>query len=177
MGKKQKLTASQENYIKAIYKISKEKQAAKAKDICKQLSIGPSSVSEALKNLGERGFINYVPYDLITLTELGYSIAKDLIERQEVIQNFLVNILKVTPEAAEENANQLEHAITGDTLDKFVKFFQFSQICPCKKPKWMKGYHKYSEQGQIASNCAVCIENKDQNEYANSNCCTKGCCS
>ncbi len=177
MGKQQKLTASQENYIKAIYKITKEKKAAKAKDICAMLGIGASSVSEALKNLGERGFINYAPYELITLTDIGDDIAKGLIERQEIIQNFLINILKVIPEAAEENANLLEHAITGDTLDKFVKFFQFSQICPCKEPKWMKGYHRYSEQGLIASNCQECIKNKGKNEYASSNCCSKGCCS
>ncbi len=140
------------------------------------MGIGPSSVSEALKNLGERGFINYAPYELITLTELGYDIAKGLIERQEIIQNFLVNILKVSPEAAEENANLLEHAITGDTLDKFVKFFQFSQICPCKEPKWIKGYHKYCEQGKISSSCKECIKSKDNNGYARSKCCYEYCC-
>ncbi len=63
---KQKLTASQEDYLEAIYTISQEKMAARAKDISTHLDVRASSVTGALRTLGGMGLINYAPYDLIT---------------------------------------------------------------------------------------------------------------
>lgn len=155
--KKMQLTASQENYIKAIYVIIEKKHAAKAKDISKYLGIGASSVSEALKILGDKSLINYTPYDLITLTTLGESIAEKLIERHTIIYNFLTNVLLIEEKEAEENASKLEHAITGEILNKFVEFLHFTQICPCKEPKWMKGFQSYCQNGKVNDKCKVCM--------------------
>ena len=71
MNNMEKLSASLENYLRAIYYIVKEKQAARVKDISKFLQVGASSASEALKNLSEKGFINYEPYGIVTLTSYG----------------------------------------------------------------------------------------------------------
>ena len=68
MKKKNNLTASLENYIKAISEIVEKQKAARVKDIANSLFIGASSVSEALKNLAEKEYINYQPYGIITLT-------------------------------------------------------------------------------------------------------------
>ena len=65
------LSASLEDYLKAIFRIVAVKQAARAKDISARLSVSNSSVTGALRTLADRGLINYAPYDLITLTPLG----------------------------------------------------------------------------------------------------------
>ena len=68
MSERYPLTESVEMYLKAIYQVVREKQAARAKDIAIRLNVNSSSVTAALKHLAGRGFINYEPYDIITLT-------------------------------------------------------------------------------------------------------------
>ena len=63
------LTASQEDYLEAIYHISAEKMAARAKDISIYLDVRASSVTGALRILGKLGLVNYAPYDLIRSEE------------------------------------------------------------------------------------------------------------
>lgn len=52
--KEKKLTASFENYLCAIYEIESKNKAARVKDIASLLSIGASSVSEAMKALEKK---------------------------------------------------------------------------------------------------------------------------
>ena len=109
--KKHNLTASKENYIKAIYEIVKAKQAARVKDISKTLDIGPSSVTEALKKLSDEGYVNYEQYGVITLTEEGLSIAKQLEDRNKIICDFLSN-LKIFSHKPSSNIFRLLMRIT-----------------------------------------------------------------
>lgn len=78
MAKQEKrLTASLENYLCAIYLIENKNKAARVKDISSHLSIGASSVSEAMKLLEKKGYINYEPYGLITLTDIGKNLVEE----------------------------------------------------------------------------------------------------
>ncbi len=58
---KQSLTASQEDYLVAVYLICKKKQVARARDIAIRLDIRTSSVTNALRVLSSPGLINYTP--------------------------------------------------------------------------------------------------------------------
>ena len=122
MQNNKNLTASLENYLKAIFNIVKEKKAARVKDISKQLNIGASSVSEALRTLSERNLINYEPYGIITLTEAGLDKAEALLKRHDIIKNFFENVLSVSSELSEESASQVEHVIPDEVMKKFVMF-------------------------------------------------------
>ncbi len=156
--KKNNLTASKENYIKAIYKIVEEKQAARVKDISKFLNIGASSVTEALGKLSDEGYVNYEQYGVITLTKEGKDTAIQLEERNKVIRDFLSNVLLIENESLENSTKQIEYGIKGDLLEKLVSFFQFTQICPCKEPKWLRGYKAYSLNGnKVNDKCSKCI--------------------
>ncbi len=155
---KNNLTASKENYIKAIYEIVNKKQAARVKDISGFLGIGASSVTEALRKLSDEGYVNYEQYGVITLTKQGTDIARQIEERNKVIRDFLSNVLLIKDENLAEHARQIEHGIKGDLLDKLVSFFQFTQICPCKEPKWLRGYKAYSLNGnKVNDKCFKCI--------------------
>ncbi len=176
------LTASKENYIKAIHEIAKEKQAARVKDISKALNIGASSVTEALGKLSEEGFVNYEQYGVITLTKEGLSLAEQLEQRNKVICDFLSNVLLIEEENLADSAKQIEHGIKGNLLEKLVSFFQFTQICPCKEPKWLRGYKAYSMNGnKVNDKCSKCISHCKENNLTkpfsdNSvNSCCKSC--
>lgn len=167
------LTASAENYLKAIHNIVKINKAARVKDIANYLSIGASSVSEALKQLAEKGYINYQPYGIVTLTDVGEEIANGLNHRHEVISNFLENVLLVDKAIVDENSTKLEHGISEEVVTKFVRFIEFMQTCACKEPKWIKSFKHYSANGELASKCQTCISvSKDNPDMV----CNGGCC-
>lgn len=173
MKKSKNLTASSENYLKAISAIVKEKQAARVKDISKYLKIGASSVSEALRNLAEKELINYEPYGIITLTSKGQEIAERISRRHGIICNFLENVLQVDISIVEENASKIEHEVSDEVLGKFVRFLEFMQTCSCKEPKWVKSFKYYSQNGDLQDKCKRCIamSKKNPDKLNNNHCC------
>ena len=120
---KNELTESLEKYLLAIYEIVKLNQAARVKDVSNYLKIGGPATSDAVKTLAERGFINYVPYGIITITKKGKVRAESKIERHKTISNFLEKVLLVEPEKIDDSAKSIEYAMSSDVLEKFVKFF------------------------------------------------------
>jgi len=127
MSERYPLTESVEMYLKAIYQVVREKQAARAKDIALRLNVNSSSVTAALKHLSGRSFINYEPYDIITLTPEGMRVAREIVERGEAIRKFLIEALGIDPEEAEESACRMEHVVTAQVwkrLDVLTKVLE-----------------------------------------------------
>ena len=170
---KNELTESLEKYLLAIYKIVKVNQATRVKDVSKFLKIGGPATSDAVKTLAERGFINYVPYGIITITDKGRKNAEEKISRHKTIANFIEKVLLVEPDKVEESSKSIEYSMPVDVLDKFVKFLNFMENCSCKEPKWVQSYKYYSKNGEMKEKCKKCGMLKD--EFDNSSCCS-GCC-
>jgi len=158
MKKNDKLTASLENYLCAIYKIEKQNKAARVKDISSCLSIGASSVSEAMKVLEKKEYINYEPYGLITLTKKGAKIVVEKIKRSEIISHFLKDVLLVDEDDVAKNAQKIEFGLSEEVLEKFVRFLTFMQTCSCKEPKWIKSYKYFATHGEVQDKCTSCIK-------------------
>jgi len=136
LTKIQRLSASLEDYLEAIYHIVDKKQAAKARDIAQRLSVNSSSVTGALQILAKKGLVNYAPYDIITLTSEGERIAQDVIHRHTTLQKFLVKILSVDKAEAEEAACKMEHVISPRIMERLVQFVKFFEKCPLGGVKW-----------------------------------------
>jgi DtxR family Mn-dependent transcriptional regulator len=177
MKQKSELTPSLENYLKAVYEIVEKNKAARVKDVSKLLSIGPSSVSEALRNLADKAYINYEPYGIITLTKKGEKIAQELIKRHNTLCEFLKDVLLVDNEIVKENACKIESGVSEEVLEKFVRFLTFMQTCSCKEPKWIKSFKYYAKNGSLQEKCNTCIDTCRQNpqKATNQNCCGLQC--
>lgn len=119
---KKEISASLEDYIMVIYEIIQEKKGVRAVDISRRMGVGRSSVTDALKNLAERELINYNPYDVISLTEKGETIAADVQEKHKILHEFFENVLVLSPDEAAKNACRMSHAISQEAYDKFVEF-------------------------------------------------------
>jgi DtxR family Mn-dependent transcriptional regulator len=151
------LSASLEDYLEAIFHIVSEKQAAKAKDIAKWLTVKSSSVTGALQALARKNLVNYAPYDVITLTPKGRIAAQDIVRRHQVLSDFMVNVLAVDGPEAEKAACRMEHAITRPVLDRLIKFVEFLDVCPRAGTKWIHGFSHYCEDSQAQEGCEDCI--------------------
>ncbi len=143
MAASTKLTASQEDYLEAIFHISEKKMAARAKDISKYLDVRASSVTTALRNLGKMELINYAPYDLITLTKKGQQVAKEIVKRHNALERFLVHVLGVAPEEADVAACKMEHSIPKEIVERLIKYSEYVETCPKGGITWESGFGYY----------------------------------
>lgn len=130
MAESIKVSASLEDYLEAIYHTVQAKGAARAKDIVLRMGVHNSSVTQALRALSEKELVNYAPYDTVTLTEQGKTIALDVVHRHEVLREFLGKVLGLPDDEADAGACRMEHAISGPILDRLVQFVKYFETCP-----------------------------------------------
>jgi len=153
MSLQNKLTASQEDYLEAIYHISAKKMAARAKDISNRLEVRASSVTGALRTLGKMGLINYAPYDLITLTGDGRVVAEEIVHRHQALENFLVNVLGVEAKEADEAACRMEHSVPKAIVNRLIKYAEYVEKCPKGGITWNSGFGYYCKHGCTEEDC------------------------
>ncbi len=157
MKAKHNVTDSQEDYLEAIYHISKEKLVARPKDISKYLNVRGSSVTGALKALGAMGLINYAPYDVVTLTEDGVLLAEDIVHRHSALQRFMINVLGIDGEEADDAACKMEHSIPKMVVERLVKYSEYVERCPKGGINWESGFGYYCKHGCTDEDCNRCI--------------------
>jgi len=151
------LSASLEDYIKAIATISAEKQAARAKDISQRLGVNMSSVTGALRALADKGLVNYAPYEFVTLTEEGRAVAREVVRKHEGIRDFLVKVLAVDRETAEQDACAMEHAVSPEVLERFIQFVDYLEVCPRAGNTWVEEFGYYCEHPDEEEDCERCL--------------------
>ncbi len=132
------LSASLEDYLEAIFHIENEKRATRAKDIVDRLQVKGASVTAALRILSQKKLVNYAPYDLITLTTKGRAIAEDIVYRHTTLRDFLVKVLAINEQDAEEAACKIEHDISTSVVDRLTQFIKFLEACPHRGKNWLK---------------------------------------
>jgi len=111
-----KIKESAENYIETIYMLQKRKGDVRSIDIANELEFSKPSVSIAMKNLRENGYIEVDASGFITLTQIGLEIAERMYERHTLLTSFLVH-LGVDPETAAEDACRIEHVISNESFE------------------------------------------------------------
>ncbi len=142
------LTASMEDYLEAIYHLSRTNRVARVSQIARRLGVNKSSVTSALHNLAQRKLINYDPYQYITLTSIGRKAAKDVVWRHQVLKQFLNQVLGVEEDKAAKTACKLEHDMDREVLDKLRRFLQFLQSSNKDQQNWQQLFESFCRQGR-----------------------------
>lgn len=114
----EKNSASKEDYLELIYELSKDNSNFKAVDIANKMNISRASVSEALKKLSEQGYIIYEKYKPAVLTDKGLAIAKQVLNKHNVLFSFFKDYLNLSEEDSQINACRIEHVITETAFEK-----------------------------------------------------------
>ena len=119
------LSASQEMYLKSIYLLCEEQKVARVKDIAASLNVPMSSVNGAIKGLSARGLCEHSRYGYVDLTEEGREAALEVLDRYQVLIRFLSDILGVDRKTADNDACEMEHIVSPQTLDRIGNFLEF----------------------------------------------------
>lgn len=111
-----KIHESAENYLETILMLKKDKGSVRSIDIAHELGFSKPSVSVAMKNLRENGYITVENGGEINLTDAGLEIANKMYERHTLLTGWLT-ALGVSPETAAEDACKIEHVISVESFE------------------------------------------------------------
>ena len=112
-----KIKESAENYLEAILMIKLKKGYVRSIDVANHLNFTKPSVSVAMKNFREEGYIHMDSEGSITLTEKGQEIAERVYERHQIVAKALM-ALGVDEVTAYEDSCKIEHDISNLSFEK-----------------------------------------------------------
>lgn len=114
------LEESQEDYLKAIYLISRTNRGGwvSNSEIADMLNVKPSSVTNMLYKLKNLGLIDWEPRKSMRLTKKGKKIAKIILKRYEVLKDFFTNVLKLNDDdSINDICCKIEHHLTSEVSE------------------------------------------------------------
>jgi len=144
-----------EEYVETIFVLEKKEGAAHTGKIAEEMGVKPPSVTEMLRKLQDSGFVKYKPFIGANLTSSGKKKARELMARHRVIADF-IEILGVDRKMAEIDACQIEHHVSGITMQRLEKFVEFVRNSP-QDPRWMEHFKHYLKTG-VRIGCSSCMK-------------------
>jgi DtxR family Mn-dependent transcriptional regulator len=114
------LTASVEDYLKAVYEVEQRAGAASTSDVAQLLGVAPASVSGMVRRLAGQGLLAHEPYRGVRLTAAGRRAALRTLRRHRVIESYLVHALGYPWDRVHEEAERLEHAASDELIDRMA---------------------------------------------------------
>lgn len=128
-------TYTEENYLKAIYHISKESnKAVSTNAIAESMNTKAASVTDMIKKLSDKELINYIKYQGVTLTDKGRRTALNIIRKHRLWEVFLVEKLKFAWDEVHDVAEELEHIKSDVLINRLDEFLDFPKSDPHGDP-------------------------------------------
>jgi DtxR family Mn-dependent transcriptional regulator len=125
-----KITISKENYLKAIAEAESEGETVKAATLSRWLNVTAPAVTMAIKRLKRDALIRVGEEGHLTLTSAGREIANRILNRHHLIERMLTEIFGMEWYKVHEEAEQLEHAVSGDFERRLVEKLGAGEACP-----------------------------------------------
>lgn len=133
------LSPSLEDYLEEIFNFSSTRNKVKVKDIAQKLGVSSPSVVKALDKLEEQGYIIYIKYKNILLTDKGHNYGKFLVDRNTILRDFFVMINKDCN--AIDEAEAVEHYLSPSTLHMISNLYHYLK----ENPETYKSFINYCE--------------------------------
>lgn len=114
------LTASVEDYLKAIYDLERAGEPAATTALASRLGVAPASVTGMVRRLAEAGLLTHERYRGARLTERGRGAALRTLRRHRVIEAYLVRALSYRWDEVDQEAERLEHAASDEMVNRMA---------------------------------------------------------
>lgn len=112
-----------EDYTELIADLMREHGEARTTDIARRLGVTLPTATKSLGRLKREGLVTSRPYRGVFLTEAGHAMAERVRTRHRLVIDLLTAV-GVPPEAAETDAEGIEHHISEVTLRAFERFLR-----------------------------------------------------
>lgn len=164
---KQNLSPRLEMYLKAIYQQASAQGApaesveVPMKEIARALEVTVPSVSEAIGTLKGRGLVLHEAYGGVRLTSRGARLGREINDRFDILQRFLVEVLDVSPPIAGLEACEIEHVLGQDTLQRLGAYLSFLEHGRADAAPFLEHFHQYLHGHLRGEPCARCEQTTD----------------
>jgi len=120
---------STQDYLKAIYCLTKDGELISTTAISKKLDVAPPSVTEMLKKLSEDDYIKYEPYRGSILTVKGLQEAQKITRKHRLLERFLADTLHIGKEKVHTEACKMEHDLSDEAEESLCRFLKHPDTC------------------------------------------------
>ena len=126
------LTMATEDYLECIVRIERDQDeqepGVRSVDIANQLGVSKASVNKAVSALKAQGLVEQSHYGKVSLTPDGREIGEAVWYRPRLLRTFLIQELGVEFERADAEACQMEHALSEDTMARWLSYLESQGI-------------------------------------------------
>lgn len=144
-------TATEENYIKAIYHLQDVHEKVSTTLLSAEMNTRPASVTDMLKKLELKKIVHYQKYRGFTLTEQGNKTALVVVRKHRLWEYFLVNKLGFDWDQVHSMAEELEHISSNELTTRLDNFLGNPAFDPHGDPiPDNKGKIKFIKQESLA---------------------------
>lgn len=123
------LTASMEDYLEMIYRLSLNSGFTRIHELSDALNVQPPSATKMVQKLAELKLLKYEKYGVVILKDSGKMLGQLLLNRHNIIENFL-RILDVPDADILNETEKIEHTISKQTTTCFKDFVDFIKDNP-----------------------------------------------
>jgi Mn-dependent DtxR family transcriptional regulator len=118
------LTASMEDYLEMIYRLSAGNGFTRVNELSQSLNVQPPSATKMVQRLAEMGYVKYEKYGFIMMNEKGKQTGTWLLKRHLVIEN-LIRLIGVNEIKILQETEKIEHTLSKETVACFETFVTF----------------------------------------------------
>ncbi|MGE4619896.1 MAG: metal-dependent transcriptional regulator [Planctomycetota bacterium] len=126
---------SEENYLRALWKLSEEPQAWIATGkLADRVGVSHPSATRMAGQLGEQGWVEHEPYRGVRLTQQGRELAVQTVRRHRILESYISTILGVPWDRVDAEVERLEHAVSEELICRMEEALGFPARDPHGSP-------------------------------------------
>ena len=137
---------STEDHLERIQELIEQKGYARVADLAASLQLSTSAVSNMVRRLAQRGYVNYERYRGFTLTSSGRQVAQQVKARHNILTEFL-GIVGLGADTVAREVEDIEHHLRPETLLVLSKLVSFWRA----HPNQLRAFKRYARKGRPRS--------------------------
>jgi Mn-dependent DtxR family transcriptional regulator len=132
---------STEDHLERIQEFVNQKGYARVTDLAASLRLSRSAVSNMVRRLARRGFVNYERYRGFTLTPAGRQVAHHIKARHKTLSE-MFEMLGLDAKTVDREVEDIEHHLRPQTLAVFSKLVRFWR----QHPGQLEAFLRFAER-------------------------------
>lgn len=126
-----------ENYLKRIYVVSQNLNGSERVPmgaVAEGVGVAAGTATSMVKSLADDKLLDYEPRGGVRLTRQGERMARQVLRRHRLIEQFLVEVIGLDWSEVHEEAEVLEHAVSEKLLDRIDVLLDHPSVDPHGDP-------------------------------------------
>ncbi|HEX5552844.1 MAG TPA: metal-dependent transcriptional regulator [Chitinophagaceae bacterium] len=124
-----------ENYLKAVFHLSGDNAAPVTTGLLAEyLNVSAASVTDKMKRLKDKGYVQYQKSKGVLLSKDGRKIALSVIRKHRLWEQFLVEVLAFKWDEVHDIAEQLEHIDSDELIGRIDHYLGYPTADPHGDP-------------------------------------------